>query len=185
MKNKNTLYFITSNKSKFEEAREILGDFVALEQFDIDLPEIQDIDSHVVIKAKLEAALERHSGPFIVDDASVRFEALNGFPGPFIKWFLKSLSLEEIHAMLQKLGNTRAEASLLVGYAKNKDDIHFFEGVARGKIVPPRGKSFSWDPIFQANGSDKTYAEMSKEEKNKLSHRRLALDKFREFLMNT
>lgn len=182
MKNKKTLYFVTSNKNKFEEAKEILGDFAALEQFDVDLPEIQDIDSRAVVKAKLEAALECHPGPFVVDDVSVRCEALNGFPGPFIKWFLKSFSLEEIYAMLQKLGNTRTEVSLLIGYARNRDDIHFFEGVVRGKIVAPRGKYFGWDPIFQPNGSDKTYAEMGREEKNKASHRRLALDKLKEFL---
>ena len=175
------LYFITSNKSKFEEAQEILSD-IELEQFDIDLPEIQEIDAREVVKAKLEAALGHHEGPFIVDDVSVRCEALNGLPGPFIKWFIKSFSLEEMHGMLEKLGNTTTEVSLLIGYAKNRDDIHYFEGVVRGKIVAPRGDYFGWDPIFQPDGSDKTYAEMKKEEKNKISHRRLALDALREFL---
>ena len=64
-----------------------MGD-IDLEQFDIDLPEIQEIDAHKVVKAKLEAALAHHEGPFIVDDVSVRCGALNGLPGPFIKWFL-------------------------------------------------------------------------------------------------
>jgi non-canonical purine NTP pyrophosphatase (RdgB/HAM1 family) len=183
MENKNKLYFITGNKTKFEEAKEILGDF-ELEQFDVDLPEIQEIDSRAVVKAKLEAALEHHAGPFIVDDVSVRCEALNGLPGPLIRWFLKSFSLEELHSILERLGNTRTEVSLLIGYAKNRDDVHFFEGVVRGKIVAPRGEYFGWDPIFQPDGSDKTYAEMGREEKNKLSHRRLALDKLKEFLEN-
>ena len=181
MENIKKLYFITGNRTKFEEAKEILRD-IDLEQFDVDLPEIQEIDWLAVVKAKLEAALERHAGPFIVDDVSVRFEALNGLPGPLIKWFLKAMSLEEIHGMLEKLGNTAAEVSLLIGYAKNRDDIHFFEGVVRGKIVAPRGEYFGWDPIFAPNGSQKTYAEMGREEKNKLSHRRLALDKLKEFL---
>ena len=175
------LYFVTSNKTKFEEAQEILGD-IDLEQFDIDLPEIQEIDAHKVVKAKLEAALAHHEGPFIVDDVSVRCGALNGLPGPFIKWFLKSFSLEEIHTMLEKLGNTATEVSLLIGYAKNRDDIHFFEGQVTGEIVAPRGEYFGWDPIFQPEGQDKTYAEMTREEKNKISHRRLALDKLKEFL---
>lgn len=181
MKNRNKLYFITSNKSKFEEANDILGE-IELEQVDVDLPEIQELDSHAVIKAKLEAAFLHHSGPFIVDDVSVRCEGLNGLPGPFIKWFLRSFSLEELHSILEKLGNTTAEVSLLVGYAKSRDDIHFFEGVVRGKIVAPRGEYFGWDPIFLPDGSRKTYAEMGKEERNKLSHRRLALDKLKEFL---
>ena len=183
MENKNILYFITSNKDKFEEAQEILGDF-EMEQFDVDLPEIQEIDSRAVVRAKLEAALEHHEGPFIVDDVSMRWEALNGLPGPLIKWFLKSFSLKEMHGLVDKLGNTAGEVSLLIGYAKNRDDIHFFEGVVRGEIVSPRGEGFGWDPIFQPDGSGKTYAEMGKEEKNKVSHRRLALDQLRDFLEN-
>ncbi len=181
MGNNNVLYFITGNKGKLEEAQAILGD-VRLEQFDVDLPEIQEIDARAVVKAKLAAALEHHEGPFIVDDVSVRCEALNGLPGPMIKWFLKSFSLEEIHDLLKKLDNTNVEVSLLIGYARDRDDIHFFEGVVRGKIVAPRGESFGWDPIFLPDGSDKTYGEMNGEEKNKISHRRLALDKLGEFL---
>jgi len=181
MGSNSTLYFITGNKNKFDEAQTILGD-ISLEQLDIDLPEIQEIDAHAVVRAKLEAALDHHSGPFIVDDVSVRCEALNGLPGPMIKWFLKSFSLGELHGLLDKLGNTNTEVSLLIGYAHNRGDIHFFEGVVRGEIVAPRGESFGWDPIFLPEGSDKTYGEMSYEEKNKMSHRRLALNKLKEFL---
>ena len=181
MQKNKKLYFVTGSKTKFEEAREILSG-VELEQFDIDLPEIQEIDAHKVVKAKLEAALAHHEGPFIVDDVSVRCEALNGLPGPFIKWFLKSFSLEEMHTMLATLGNTATEVSLLIGYVKNKEDIHFFEGQVTGEIVAPRGDYFGWDPIFQPKGQDKTYAEMDREEKNKISHRRLALDKLKKFL---
>ena len=177
----NTLYFITGNKSKFDEAQAILSD-IKLEQLDIDLPEIQDVDAHEVVKAKLKAALEHHSGPLIVDDVSVRCKSLNGLPGPLIKWFLKVFSLEELHGLVEKMGNTDTEVSLLIGYARDREDIHFFEGVVRGKLVMPRGKSFGWDPSFLPEGSDKTYGEMSYEEKNKMSHRRLALDKLKEFL---
>lgn len=175
------LYFVTGNKGKFKEAQEILSD-IELEQFDIDLPEIQEIDAREVVKAKLESALAHHEGPFIVDDVSVRCEALNGLPGPMIKWFLDAFTLEDMYALFEKLGNTNVEVSLIIGYAKNRDDIHYFEGTLKGKLVFPRGKSFGWDPIFLPDGSDKTYGEMSKEEKNKMSHRRLALDKLKEFL---
>lgn len=177
----NTLYFITGNKSKFDEAQAILSN-INLEQLDIDLPEIQEIDAHAVVKAKLEAALEHHAGPFIVDDVSVQCKALNGLPGPLIKWFLKVFSLEELYGLVEKMGNTDTEVSLLIGYARNREDVHFFEGVVRGKLVMPKGKSFGWDPSFLPEGFDKTYGEMSYEEKNKMSHRRLALDKLKEFL---
>ena len=109
MERKKILYFITSNKSKFEEARGLLGNVVRLEQLDIDLPEIQEIDGHKVVRAKLKEATAHHSGPFIVDDVSVHFPAMGGPPGPLIKWFLASMEREQIHEMLKKLGDTRAQ----------------------------------------------------------------------------
>ncbi|MCO5568305.1 hypothetical protein L7F22_022004 [Adiantum nelumboides] len=60
-----------------------------------------------------------------------------------------------------------------------------FAGRTEGKIVHPRGPNdFGWDPVFQPQGYDLTYAEMRKEEKNNISHRRRALDKLREHLFN-
>lgn len=57
-----------------------------------------------------------------------------------------------------------------------------FQGKTLGKIVEPRGsRDFGWDPCFQPEGYDKTYAEMPKEEKNKISHRSKALDKLKTY----
>ena len=62
--------------------------------------------------------------------------------------------------------------------------IHFFEGEIKGTIVNPRGKTdFGWDPIFQPNGHKKTFGEMTKEEKNKISHRKVAVEKLKEHLL--
>jgi len=175
------LYFITSNNNKFEEARAILQ--MEMEQLDIDLPELQDIDAHNVIKAKLNEAMRHHEGEFIVDDVSLVFDALKGeLPGPFIKWFLQSLGAEGIYDFVSKLGDTRATAKLIVGYADGKDNIHFFEGAVEGNIVKPAGERFGWDPIFLPKGYNKTYAQMPQDEKNKMSHRHLALTKLKEFL---
>lgn len=82
------IYFITGNKNKFEEVRAILPD---AEQLDIDLPEIQEIDAHGIIRAKLHAAFAHEEGEFIVEDLSFYLECLNGLPGPLIKWFLKTI----------------------------------------------------------------------------------------------
>jgi len=171
------LYFITGNKNKFEEAEAILG--IEMQQLNIDLPEIQDMDARKVVKAKLTEATAHHKGEFIVDDVSVELEALNGLPGPFIKWFLQALGDRGIYEVVEKLGNNEASVKLLIGYAKTKDNIHFFEGMVKGNIVAPRGDRFGWDPIFQPKGYKQTYAEMPQEEKNKMSHRYLALEKLK------
>ena len=82
------LYFITGNKNKFEEVKSILPN---TEQLDIDLPEIQDIDAKIIIRAKLLAALKHKDGEFIVEDTSLYLDCLGGLPGPLIKWFMKNM----------------------------------------------------------------------------------------------
>lgn len=174
------IYFITGNKNKFEEIKSILPE---VEQLDIDLPEIQEIDAKEIIKEKLSEALNHHKGDFIIEDTSLYLECLNGLPGPLIKWFLATVGNDGLAEIALKFDNNRAEAKTIIGYAKNHDEIYFFEGAVAGKIVKPRGETnFGWDPIFMPDGYDKTFAEMGKEEKNKISMRRMALNKLKEFL---
>lgn len=174
------IYFITGNQGKFAEAKAVLGD---IEMLPIDLPEIQDLDPHAIIKAKLQAAFEHHQGPMIVDDVGVYLDCLDGFPGPLIKWYLKALGTEKIVQICEKLGNTRATIKAIVGYANNPNEIRFFEGEVHGKIVMPRGdKGFGFDPIFLPDGYSETYSEMSPETKNQISHRGLALKKLKLYL---
>jgi inosine triphosphate pyrophosphatase len=174
------IYFITGNKNKFEEVKAILRE---VEQLDIDLPEIQEIDAKEIIKEKLLEALKYKKGEFIVEDTSLYLDCLHGLPGPLIKWFLQTIGNEGLANLADKLGEGKAVAKTIIGYAKSQGDIHFFEGVINGKIVSPRGKTnFGWDPIFLPNGHKKTFAEMSREEKNKISMRRNALNKLKKFL---
>lgn len=175
-----SLYFITGNKNKFEEVKAILGD---VEQLDIDLPEIQDIDARNIVRAKLLEALNHKDGEFIVEDTSLYLDCLKGLPGPLIKWFMKTIGNDGLANLAEKLGDKKAEAKTIIGYAKNKDEIEFFEGVIPGKIVAQTGVSgFGWDPIFQPDGHDKTFAEMTAEEKNGVSMRKIAVEKLKEFL---
>ena len=174
------LYFITGNKNKFSEAKAILGE---VEQLEIDLPEIQSADAHEIIRAKLKEALHHHDGEFIIEDTSLYFDCLGGLPGPLIKWFLGALGAAGLTEITAKLGNPAAEAKTIIGHAKNHDELFFFEGSIKGKIVAPRGETtFGWDPIFLPDGYDKTFAEMSRNEKNGISMRRIALNKLKEFL---
>jgi len=174
------LYFITGNKNKFSEVKAILGE---VEHLEMDLPELQGIDAHEIIRAKLLEALHHHEGEFLIEDTSLYFDCLNGLPGPLIKWFLERLGNAGLAKLTDISGDNRAEAKTIVGYAKSHDELFFFEGSIKGKIVAPRGETtFGWDPIFLPDGYDKTFAEMSREEKNGISMRRIALEKLREFL---
>ncbi len=176
-----TIYFVTGNEKKFREASKLIPE---LEQLNIDLPEIQSIDSKEVIGAKLHEAFKHHSGPFIVDDIAVHMDCLNGLPGPLIKWFLKTMGNEKIYEIAEKLGDCKTTAVCSIGYAKDKDNISFFEGKITGKLVTSKIDGFGWDTIFQPDGFDKTFSEMSIDEKNKISMRGLAISKLKDFLQN-
>ncbi|PIR82922.1 non-canonical purine NTP pyrophosphatase [Candidatus Kaiserbacteria bacterium CG10_big_fil_rev_8_21_14_0_10_56_12] len=175
-----TIRFITESKNKLAEMQAILGD---VEQLDIDLPEIQEIDAHKIVRAKPEEALKHKKVAFIVEDTSLYLDALNGLPGPLIKWFMKTIGNAGIAKIAEAFANSGAEAKTIIGYADGSGNIEFFEGSIRGSIVSPRGETtFGWDPIFQPEGSDKTFAELSADEKNALSMRRRAAEKLRDYL---
>lgn len=175
------LYFITGNKNKFNETKAILD--VKIERLDTDLPEIQDIDPKNVISAKIEEAQRNKKGEFIVEDTSLTLDCLNGLPGPFIKRLMITIGNDGLYKIAEDFGNNMAEAKDTIGYSNKYGKIHFFDGMIRGKIVTPRGdNNFGWDPIFQPVGYNKTFAEMTDEEKNKISHRKIALEKLKRFL---
>ncbi len=175
------IYFITGNEDKFKEAKAILGEMV--QRMDMDLPEIQELDVREVIKEKLNEALNHQEGSFIVEDVSFEMEALNGFPGPFVKWMIGSTGTQRMYEIGEKLGNLNAEAVATLGYAKNHEEIYFFEGRVKGTLAPRlEGNGFAFDTIFIPEEHEKRYSEMKPEEKNKISHRRTALDKLKAFL---
>lgn len=174
------IHFVTGNDNKFEEAKAIIP---RLKHLNIDLPEIQEIDPHKIIEAKLEAALKQGLTNIVVEDTSLYFDCLNGLPGPLIKWFLKTLGNEGLSKLVAQSGNTKAQAKTMLGYAAAFHGVHYFEGVINGIIVSPQGKtSFGWDSIFQPDGFSKNFAEMSKNEKNGISMRRLAFENLKAYL---
>ncbi|PIR98333.1 MAG: non-canonical purine NTP pyrophosphatase [Candidatus Colwellbacteria bacterium CG10_big_fil_rev_8_21_14_0_10_41_28] len=174
------LIFITGNEGKLKEVQSVLPD---VEGLDIDLDEIQSLDPHEIIEHKLQEAYKHQDGEFIVEDTSLHVESMGGLPGPLIKWFMKTVGNEGLVKMAKAFGDTRAEARTIIGYAKDKDNIEFFEGVVKGELVDARGDGgFGWDPIFLPEGYDKTFGEMDPEEKNqaKVSMRRKALNQLKE-----
>ena len=174
--------FITGNKNKFEEIRSILT--VPLEQQNIDLPEIQSLDAHEVIRAKLLAAQEHASGEYLVEDTSLYLACLNyQLPGPFIKWFERAIANDGLVQLAEKLANDKARATSLLGYINAAKEITFFEGTLEGRIVPARGdKDFGWGPIFEPEGTAKTFGEMERTEKHAISMRGRAARKLADFL---
>lgn len=175
------LRFITGNKFKLEEARVAFPD---IEQLEINLTEIQEMDAKIIISHKLNEALLHHQGPFIVEDTSLHLDALSGFPGPLIKWFLHSIGNDGLTSIAEKFSNTKATAKTWIGYAAVDGSIHFFEGSVSGTIVPARGGTqFSWDPIFIPDGYDLAFSEMDLLQKNSISMRGQALQKLRDFLL--
>jgi non-canonical purine NTP pyrophosphatase (RdgB/HAM1 family) len=166
------LYFLTGSQGKLTEANAIIPE---IEQLDIDLPEIQELDAHKIIKAKLQAAFEHQAGEFVVEDTSLYFDGLNGLPGPLVKWFIQAVGCEGLYKFAQSFGVQKCTAKAIIGYAKDADNIRYFEGTVAGQVVEPRGDGgFGFDPIFMPDGHNKTLAEMSREEKNQISARQAA-----------
>ena len=124
----------------------------------------------------------------IVEDTSLCFTALGGLPGVYIKWFLKSLGPDGLPRLISDWEDKSAAAVCMFGFTGGEgEEVKIFEGRTLGSIVsPPRGKrDFGWDPVFQPEGFDKTYAEMESETKNSISHRGRALDKLKQFFADS
>ncbi|CEG73047.1 Putative Inosine triphosphate pyrophosphatase [Rhizopus microsporus] len=176
------LVFVTGNKNKLNEVRYILNGVIDVESHSLDLPELQG-ETQEIAKQKSKLAAETLKGPCITEDTALCFNAMNGLPGPYIKWFQNSLGHEGINKMLAGFEDKSAVALCTFGYCEGPGhEPIIFEGKTTGKIVPARGPgTFGWDAIFQPDGYDQTYAELDKEIKNSISHRSKALDELKKY----
>ncbi|MFA5745437.1 MAG: RdgB/HAM1 family non-canonical purine NTP pyrophosphatase [archaeon] len=181
------LYFITGSENKLQEIRALLSDSeYKVSKINLDLPEIQAINSKDVIIAKVKYAIKKTKKKNIfVEDTGLHFSYLNGFPGALTKWFYLRNGSKKIYSLLKNKGNYNAQAITVIGYYDG-ENIHCFTGTIFGKIVSPRGKTgFSWDNIFVPKGYNKTFAEMGAIEKNKISMRKKAVLKFKKYLIKS
>ncbi|MEV8440789.1 RdgB/HAM1 family non-canonical purine NTP pyrophosphatase [Actinosynnema sp. NPDC051121] len=172
---------ITGNEGKAREYAELLGiDVTAIKE---DLIEIQDLDVVKVVERKAADAYAKLRGPVLVDDTGLSLNAWNGLPGALVAWFLGSVGAQGILDMAAGLQDRSATVTTALGYA-DADGIRIFTGSLSGTLTTERrgGGGFGYDSIFLPDGSDLTFAEMSSEQKNAISHRRLAVDELRKGL---
>ena len=175
------LYFVTSNENKVKEAEAILK--VKINKANLDIKEIQEIEVDEVVKDKAIKAYYNIKKPVFVEDTGFYIEAWKGFPGALIKWVLKTLGNEGICKLLKNDRSVVVKTSVSI---YNGKECKNFTGKIKGSIPNyPKGTSgFGWDPIFQPDKYNKTFAEMTQDEKNKISMRKIALLKMKEFLDN-
>ncbi|HEX3531805.1 MAG TPA: non-canonical purine NTP pyrophosphatase [Thermoanaerobaculia bacterium] len=161
---------VSGNRGKITEARLIAG--ADLPAAELDLPEIQSLDMLEILRGKAAAAWAALQRPVVVEEAGLELVALNGFPGPLVKWMLQATGAEGIARVAEALGDPRAIARCQLLY-KDGDEEIVAEGVAEGTLVRPgRGsQGFGWDPVFLPAGETRTFAELDGLEKLAVSHR--------------
>lgn len=162
------IYFVTSNKGKFAEAKEI---FANLEQRNIGYTEIQADTLEEVAAFGIMEVMKRLQCPVMIEDAGLFIPPLKGFPGVYSAYVQKTIGNSGILRLMQGLENRQAFFKSVVAYAGPDLEPVMFSGEVHGQIgFEQRGeKGFGYDPIFYINGE--SLGEMETEEKNKISHR--------------
>jgi XTP/dITP diphosphohydrolase len=185
------LVFATNNQHKTEEIRAALkGKYEVLNLEDIgcfvDIPETADtFEGNATLKSSY--VVEHYKLDCFADDSGLEIEALNNEPGVYSARYSGSRdSLENIQLVLKKLegnNNRRARFKTVISLMQDGQN-HIFEGTIEGTINTELSgsKGFGYDPIFQPDGYEITFAEMDMAEKNKISHRAIALGKMMVFL---
>ena len=173
----------TNNKGKIKEIKEILNDYelYSLSDMNIDIDVIEDQDSFLLnALKKAKEIYDITNIPTIADDSGLCINELNDFPGVLTHRFLgeDATDLDRNNYLIKEADKTKNRDAYVmcnIVYYDGKDKI-VGEGILKGKITKElRGHNgFGFDPIFEVNG--KTLAEISSEEKNKISARRLALN---------
>lgn len=158
------LLFVTGNQHKADHLARLLG--LPLEHRKLDLDEIQSADVAVVAEHKVRQAFALAKRPVFVEDVSLKFDALGGLPGPFIKFFLNhDDGLEQLCRMLDGFSSRSAVGECVYAYFDG-ERLELLHGEMAGEIAKhPRGEGgFGWDKIFCPEGyGGKTRAELDEE----------------------
>ena len=174
--------FATSNSHKVAEVEMVLSEFgLKVRPADIKGIEVQsDDDISIVASYASQGAAESAGSPIVVEDAGLFVESLNGFPGPYSSYVYAKIGVEGVLRLLGGVPKRWAFFRSAVAYCEPGNLPRVFEGAVRGWIVtsPAGSDGFGFDPIFAPEGMAQTLAEISLEEKCKISHRAIAFRKF-------
>lgn len=186
------IVFATNNQNKLKELREIAGDgWNILSLSDIgcneDIPETAEtLEGNAEIKARY---VKTHYGyDCFADDTGLIVEALDGAPGVYSARYAGDAhdSAANMALLLKNMegkSNRSARFRTVIALAEG-DDIKFFDGVVEGEITLSKSgnSGFGYDPVFKPLGSNVTFAEMSADEKNSISHRGRAVAALMKYL---
>lgn len=178
------IFLATANFHKFDEARRVLAEYdIASAMLRVKAVEIQSDSLEEIAKTSVIEAFNRCHLPIIVEDAGLFVDALKGFPGPYAAYVYKTISNPGMLKLMENVKDRKATFRSVIAYYDGQEEPVCFEGEAAGTISYAEvwgnlKTGFGFDPIFQPVGSEKTFAEMTIEEKNGFSHRANAVRKF-------
>lgn len=164
---------MTSNPGKFGEVAALLRSHgVTVDRLDRSYPEVQADTLHEVVTAALDWLGHRHRGDLLVDDSALFVDALDGFPGVYSAYVYRTIGVEGVLKLLEGEEDRAARFETCLGLRRSEQN-RLFHGRCPGTVVrSPQGRGgFGFDPVFKPEGHERTFAEMTEEEKNRVSHR--------------
>ncbi len=183
--------YVTSNLKKFEEAYHILkagenANSLSIVHANVHLTEIQGTAEEIAIH-KAKEAYSILKKPVIIDDISLYCHALNGMPGPYIRYFLETIGDEGIYKLISHYSCRRVDAVCSIAFYDGIESPRVFQGSVSGSIVAPHGSKtlhgkVSWNTIVQLDGCESTLADMPLEEYALVSPRNQALQLLKQHL---
>lgn len=186
------LVFASNNKNKIKEIQLVVPDTIQILSLnDIgcteDIPETADtIEGNAILKANY--VTEQYGYDCFADDSGLEVDALNGEPGVFSARYAgepknDENNIDQLLANLKGVENKKANFKTVI-CLNHKGEQHLFTGRINGQIIEERigTNGFGYDPIFVADGYQKTFAELTLEEKSNISHRGIAVKQLIEFL---
>lgn len=155
--------FITGNQGKADALAAWLG--FEIKHTKLQLDEIQSTNMHEIAEHKARQAYEILQSPVLIEDVGLSFTALNGLPGPFIKWFVDDAGLDATAKMLAPFADKTATATCVWAYFDGSK-VTFVDGKQHGTIASePKGDGgYGWDKIFIPDGFEITRSEMTIEQ---------------------
>lgn len=190
-----TLIFASHNENKTTEIRRLLaGKFDVRSLEDLDYHEAiaetgETFQENALIKAR--TIYDQFSLPCIADDSGLEVEALNGAPGVRSARFAGEPSDDKANnqLLLEKLlqeSNRNAQFKTVLAFIDEEGKEHTFTGIVRGRLLTELtgDQGFGYDPLFVPDGFDRTFAQMSKDEKNQISHRGIAIQEWIAYISN-